>query len=98
MRVAPDRRHGDAERRAAGNAGDRGAHARLVAALVEEQPDLMPARGLFHAEVDDMAKQAAERRAKHMNDTQRARIQSEDSDRRRRRALVRLPKRSVLVR
>ena len=36
---------------------------------VEEHADVMAARALFGGEIDDVTEQAAERRAKHVDDT-----------------------------
>ena len=43
---------------------------RAPAAAVEEHADVMAARALFGREIDDMTKQAAQRRAKHMDNTE----------------------------
>ena len=73
VRIALDRRHDDAEAAGFGDAGDGVTDALLIAARIEEQADLMTPRRLLDAEVDHMAKQAAQRGAKHMNDPKRAR-------------------------
>ena len=78
--VTPDRRHGHAERGAAGNPRDRRAHPRFVAAGIVEQAHLVAARRLFGGQIDHMTKQAAKRRAKHMHDPQRVCIQDAYSD------------------
>ena len=52
----------------AGNARQRRLDPRATAAAVEEHADFVAARALFGRQVDDVAKQAAERRAKDVDD------------------------------
>ena len=66
--IAVDRRRSDAERQAAGNARQRRFDPRATAAAIEEHADFVAARALFGGEIDHMAKQAAERRAKDVDD------------------------------
>ena len=67
--ITLDRRHADAELEAAGNARQRRLDPRAMAAAVEEHADFMAARALFGREVDHVAKEAAERRAKDVDDS-----------------------------
>ena len=63
-----DRASRDAERQAAGDASEGRLDPRTASVSVEEHADVMAARPLLGGEIDDMAKQSAERSAKNVND------------------------------
>ena len=59
-RMALDRRHLDAERQSARNAGQRRFDPRTAAIRIEEHANIVAARALFGGEIDDVTKQPAE--------------------------------------
>ena len=73
--IAADRHGRQPELQAAGDAGKRGFDPRTDGVAVEYHADLMAARALFGGQIDDMAKQAAERGAKDVNDAKFQRLQ-----------------------
>ena len=70
--MAPHRNAGKAECQAGRDVGQ--GHVRALAAgvAIGDQPDAVPARDLLAREIEHMAKQAADRRAKHVQDVERA--------------------------
>ncbi len=68
--VAMNEASADAETQIALDAGQRTFDMLAARERIEIEANFMATRHLFAGEVDDMAKQAAQRRAKHMKDAQ----------------------------
>jgi hypothetical protein len=79
--VPAHRNPGEAERKRGLKFPKRFRGARTASVAVCDQPDPMPTGDLFAGKVDDVAIQASDRRAKHVQDVQRGhRTESSDSN------------------
>ena len=70
MRIAPHRHAREAKRELRRQFPENLVGARAAGAAIGDQADAVAARGLFAGQIDHMAEQAADRRAKDVQDVQ----------------------------